>query len=259
MSTRCSSTRGPARRALLGDMAHQDGRRPVRFGQLASWWAQPRTCTTDPGVDSSSGSQTVWMESIDQDVGLDLVHGGQDGRAWTSRPPSTARHEGAEALGPAADLGGRLLCGYQQAPRPRRGQGGQRLQHQGRLADPGLPPEQGDRARHQPAAEHPVQLGPSVGTGAPRRRRCRSGRRAGASSPAAAGAAGPVGTRRRHHAAAGRSISSTSEFHAPHAGQRPVHAGDVDAHSPQRWTVRVRPRAHTRGGVGPFRASRRAP
>ena len=59
-------------------------------------------------------------------------------------------------MGPGRDLSLRLLAGDQQAGPPRRREAGDQVQEQGGLADAGLARQQRHGARHQTAAEHPV-------------------------------------------------------------------------------------------------------
>ena len=63
-----------------------------------------------------------------------------------------------EALGPQRDLPYRLLSGHVQGTGGGIGETGQYLEQQGRLADPGLAADEDHGSRHEPAAEHPVEL-----------------------------------------------------------------------------------------------------
>ena len=89
---------------------------------------------------------------------------------------------------------GRLLGRHQQDPVAGRGPGGQDLEEQRRLADPGLAPEQGDRAR-VPAPRTAPGRTPPPRSG---RRPPRTGR------PRPAAPACPTGRARRRPAPAGR-------------------------------------------------------
>ncbi len=67
--------------------------------------------------------------------------------------------EGAEALGASPDLLGRLLGGHEQYPSAGAGHRRQDLEKQRRLPHPRFAAEQRHRARHQPAAQDPIELG----------------------------------------------------------------------------------------------------
>src|SRR5262249_17829865 len=69
------------------------------------------------------------------------------------------RVEGVEPVGPGPNLGGRLLRADEQARRPGRGHGAERLEQQCALAHSGLAAEQRDRAGDQTATEDAVELG----------------------------------------------------------------------------------------------------
>ena len=165
---------GPGQSPLLGDVADQ------QMAAVAAGLGHGRQLVgTAPHLGHRARRRVQLgvphrLDGVDHHhVGLDLLDGGRipgrDVSATSHRPGAS----GAEPLGPAPDL-------RRPTPRPRpAGTGpagpasvGEDLQQQGRLADAGLAAEQGDRARHQPAAEHPVELvEASVGTGAPPSRR----------------------------------------------------------------------------------------
>ena len=63
VSTTCSRTRGPARAPSLVTCPTSTVVRSRALASCTRAWAQPLTWVTDPGPDSTSGSQTVWMES----------------------------------------------------------------------------------------------------------------------------------------------------------------------------------------------------
>ena len=71
--------------------------------------------------------------------------------------------ERAEPLGPQADLLGGLLGTDEEAARAAVGQATERLQEQGALAHAGLAPDEGDRAGHEAAAEHAIELADAGG------------------------------------------------------------------------------------------------
>ncbi len=78
VSTMCSSTRGPASPPSLVTWPTSTTVRPRR--RFASWtrrWAHSRTCTTEPGAEGRSASAMVWIESIDDEAGLEPVDRGE--------------------------------------------------------------------------------------------------------------------------------------------------------------------------------------
>ena len=70
---------------------------------------------------------------------------------------------GADALGAHLDLGRRLLAADEQHAAAGGGDTVERLQQQRGLADAGLAADQHQRARHDAAAEHEVELGDAAG------------------------------------------------------------------------------------------------
>ena len=134
------------------------------------------------------------MQSTTHELGLHLVDGGDDAAAATSRQQPQLGSHGARgarrgartcwALSSARDV--------ERSARPPREQ----LQQQRALADAGLAAEQRDRAGHEPAAEHPVELADAGG--------CRAARLCASMSPI--GVATPRGDER--HAAASEATSS---------------------------------------------------
>ena len=146
----------------------------------------------------------------------------------------TLRAAGAEPLGAQAHLGGRLLArdvedrvagGAQVAERA----GGDR-----RLADARRAAEQDERAGHEAAAEHAVELA-DAGAQARDARRLDLGQPDGRQRLAGAGAAAaaaPPASRAR--------ASSTSVPHSSQPGQRPCHLTDSCPQAEQTWVVAER-------------------
>ena len=98
---------------------------------------------------------------------------------------------------------------------------------QRRLADPRRAAEQDERAGHQPAAEHAVELADARGQ-ALHRGRAHVGQR-DRLRPAA------PGPRRAAAAAGGGAASSTSVFHSPQPGHCPCHLGAACPQCEQTW------------------------
>ncbi len=80
MSTKCSSSRGPAICPSLVMCPTRNTAQPVRLANSISTWVQSRTCETLPANDSTSGSHMVWIESTTSTSG-----------GWRSSASSTAR------------------------------------------------------------------------------------------------------------------------------------------------------------------------
>ena len=135
----------------LGDAA---GRRPRRRPRRWSGWsrrpaASGRTCS-------------MWVSTAPRSV---------------SAARKSSSCDAVGAVGAQPDLGGRLLAGDVEDPLPHPSGLGGHLEQQGALADAGLAGQQDGGAGHQPAAEHPVELGHAAAARAstPRPRPGRSG------------------------------------------------------------------------------------
>ena len=128
---------------------------PERLATVTSCWAQPRTCTTEPGGEPSDGSCTVWIESMTTKSGLmSSIAASTWGSAVSACSHRFGAH-GIESFGPQPHLLGALLGGdVQRLTRPSR----QQLQQQRALADARLAAEQRDRAGHHATAEHTIEL-----------------------------------------------------------------------------------------------------
>ena len=143
-----------------------------------------RIWVTPPGTPSMPAEPMVCTESTISRAGLDRLDvAEQRGEVGLGGQVEVVAQR-ADPVGPQPDLGGGLLAGDVQHPaRPR----GQRpgLQQQRGLADAGLAGQQHDRAGHQAAAEHPVELvhagrpGPGRGRRRPADRDGGRARRAG--------------------------------------------------------------------------------
>ena len=173
--------------AFLGDVADEQHRRARGLGV----GDQPIGALADLPHRAGRGPHRGIVQRLDgvdhDDVGPDLVEMAEDvGQHRLGHQPEIVVHR-AEPIGPAPDLTGRLLTGDVEAGDARRCGGADELQQQGGLADARLAPDEGDRPRHEPAAEHPIDLGdarrPGVGgrvddighagrTGGRRRRGC---------------------------------------------------------------------------------------
>ena len=128
------------------------------FAKRVSCAAHSRTWLTEPGADCSSSLNSVWIESIASTPSL-------------AREPTTREHgldaglrehverrvADAETLRAKADLLERLLA-RDIAGRHRGARFARARSSSVDLPMPGSPPMQHDAARHEPAAEHAVEL-----------------------------------------------------------------------------------------------------
>ncbi len=113
-----------------------------------------------PGAASSAEVQIVWIESMATMPGggplsqrrKDVLDAG--GRAERDGGVGQLHARGAQT-----DLRHRFLARDVDRATARLGEGGERLQDQRRLADARIAADQQRRARHQPAAADPVELG----------------------------------------------------------------------------------------------------
>ena len=184
--------------------------------------ATSRTWLTLPGDAVDLGAGDGLHRVDDEQVGLDRVDVAEHGRQVGLGGQEEVVAQGADALGPQPHLGGRLLTGDVERAAAL-GEPRGHVEQQGRLADARLAGEQHDGARHQAAAEHPVELVDAGrdGAGPPRRRPRRS--------------AGPARTPARPSVVrtVGAETSSTVP-HAWHSPHRPTHLPTVQPHSAQR-------------------------
>ena len=160
----------------------------------------------------------VWTESMTSSVGPDLLDVGEHGAEVGLGGEEELVVDAAGAVGAQPHLGGRLLAG--DVERAGAHPGGLRghLEQQRALADAGLAGEQDRRAGHQPAAEHPVELGHA----------------AGAERATSSTETWPIGTAGRGHRRRGRAhgrggAASATEPQAWHSPQRPTHLAGLPA------------------------------
>ena len=104
------------------------------------------------------------LDGVDDDRGrTNLVEGGDDGRQDALGHEPQAGRQGTEPLGPRPHLLLALLGRDVEHRLPRGRPLGQGLQQERGLADAGLAAQEGDRARHEPSAQDPVELGHAGG------------------------------------------------------------------------------------------------
>ena len=219
VSTTCSSTRGPARAPSLVTWPTRTTARPRSLASRTSRWAHARTWATEPGAEPTVGV-VDGLDRVDDERASGATSssvGERRGRgrvSATSHRPSVERRRGAR---PAAAPAG-------ATPRPtRRARGppattAADLGQQRRLADARLAADERDRAGHEPAAEHPVELG-DAGRAGRRTRRV------------------DLGDRRGREAADAGALEPPTAPPAPRRGcptrrtpgQRPTHVGCVGA------------------------------
>ena len=203
---------------------------PRSLATAISAAATARTWVTPPGAPSTPAAAIVCTESTIEQPRLDRVdvaeHRGQVGLGGQVELVV----QRADPLGAQPDLGGRLLAGDVRAPAAvPRGHAVRDVEQQGRLADAGLAGQQHDRAGHQAAAEHPVELGDAGRPGGGRRRVDLGDRRR----------AGRAADRRRRDALrpSPRRGARRTPRPCPRPGtpaQRPTHLADGQPHSVQR-------------------------
>ena len=222
MSTRCSSTRGPATRAVLGDVADQDHGAVRSLRDLAGSARAALAHLRDRARRARQPSRVTAS-------GSSRSRRRPDARPRASRPPpasevsasaGTARAPRAEALGAQPHLRGRLLAGDVEHAVAR---GAERrrapMPVSVDLPIPGAA-EQHHRARHQAAAEHAVEL---VDAGAQPADR---GRRDVAQRTGLAAVPRPCRSPRACGFAGWARGASTRVFQLPQPAQRPDHASD---------------------------------
>ena len=160
----CSTTRGPAIWPSLVTWPTRMIAAPERLAKRISACAEPRTCVTVPGADSTASVHMVWIESMTTRRGVlpslerrdDVLDRGF-GRELDRRLGE------AEALGAQPHLRDRLLAGdVDHAVAGLRERGG-RLDQQRRFADAGIAADQQHRAAHEAAAGDAVELGHAGG------------------------------------------------------------------------------------------------
>ena len=137
---------------------------PERLAKRISACAEPRTCVTVPGADSTVSVHIVWIESMMmRRGGLPSRHGRDDvldrclGRKFDRRLGE------AEPLGAQPHLRDRFFArDVDRAVAGLRERGGG-LDQQRRFADAGIARHQQHRAAHEPAAGDAIELGHARG------------------------------------------------------------------------------------------------
>ena len=156
----CSSTRGPAIAPSLVTWPTSTSANPRDLASRISSKLDARTWLTLPGALSTLSSHMVWIELMTtrprsrspSRVGGDVAH--------VDRRGKLERRVGqTEPARPQPDLIDRLLARHVADPLARPRQRRRGLQHEGGLADAGIAADQHDRRRHEPAAQHAVELG----------------------------------------------------------------------------------------------------
>ena len=231
----CSTTRGPAIWPFLGDVPDQDHRDAAPLGE-GDELVRRRAHLRDRARRAVDVVDPHRLDRVDhhQRRPLGLQRGQDVAQAGLGGQPQRRVRQaraGRRAAAPAPPPPRRR----RRSPARRGGEARRRLQQQGRLADAGIAADQHRRGRHQPAAEHPVELGDPASrraaAAAPRRRRApvSSTRRPRPAPRRASRPAGRAGRRPRR-----------SLFHAPQASQRPAHFACVAPHSVQtNWAARL--------------------
>ena len=167
VSTRCSRARGPARvPSLVTWPTRTKGTRWV-LARRTTRSAQARTWARLPGAPGAVGIGHG-LDGVDDHqrrATCRAARRARPGQVGGRRGPGAPAGSGPEALGPQPDLGGRLLGRHEQHHGPGRGHDRSTWSSSVDFPTPGSPPEQGDRARDEAPAEHPVELGQPGGHG----------------------------------------------------------------------------------------------
>ena len=179
--------------AVLGHVPDEDGRdaRLLRHAKQAP--GAPRApAPPSPGADPSSGAWSVCTESITQTSGRSALERGADDVEIGLRQDRDLVRP-TEPAGAERDLRHGLLSRDEQRPPPGARDGAERAQQQRRLADSRLSADEDEGRRHEPAAEHAVELRDagrrSASLPRPGRRRGAERARRGATRPRAWSAA----------------------------------------------------------------------
>ena len=226
-STRCSSVRGPATVPSLvtWPTSATQVRAGLRQPRPAGWPPRGPGRRCPPGR-SARPLASVWTLSTTASAGAaDSIAPSAVARsvvATRPRPSTTAPTRSARPRTCAADSSPVTYRTGAPAAASRAGQ----LQQQRALADARVAAEEHDRAGHEPAAQHPVDLADARSPGAPPRRcdladrrdRADGARRAARSGARAGGGAGRATT------------VSTRVFQASQDGHWPDQRGDSAPH-----------------------------
>ena len=160
----CSITLGPAICPSLVTWPTSTSVEPLVLAWLISAEAQPLSCEMVPGAASTLSDQSVCTESMTtREGGAVLPSVATILATLVSVPSATGASRKPKSRSAHAHLGRRLLAGEIDDGEADLGKSGRRLQQERRFADAGIAADQHGRARHQAAAEHPVELGDAGG------------------------------------------------------------------------------------------------
>src|SRR5690606_17530502 len=152
-------------RAVLGDVADEDGGHAAFFGQPYEVGGDLADLGDAAGHAGGLRRADGLHGVDDEHARPDLLHVGDQRGKVGLRGEVEAILDGADTVGAEPDLGGGLLAGdVEHGLLPRHAGGG--LQQEGGLADAGLPGQQHDRAGDETAAEHAVELADARRAGA---------------------------------------------------------------------------------------------
>ena len=232
----------PGDRAVLGDVADEDGRDAALLGDPDQRGRDLADLADVARRPVDLGARDGLHGVDDEQVGLDLVDVAEDGGQVGLGGEVEVVVQRADAIGAQPHLGRGLLAGDVERAAGL-GEPGGDVEQQRRLADARLAREQHHRAGHQAAAEHPVELARrrSVATGPPRRRRRRSAAPAHSRDPAVV--VRTVGAARVEHGAPGLALAAPAD---------PLARGPAALAAPERGAL-------AREGLGHVRNARRRP
>ena len=163
-STMCSTTRGPAIWPSLVTWPTRMIAAPDFLAKRISACAEPRTCVTVPGADSTVlGPHGLDRIDDDQARRLAFRQGRDDVLDRRFRRQFDGGVTQSETLGAQAHLRHRFLAGDIDRPMTGARERGGGLDQQSRFADAGIAADQQDRAAHKAAAGDAVEFGNAGG------------------------------------------------------------------------------------------------
>jgi len=195
-----------------------------RLASITNLCAQPRTCTTLPGAEPSSGSTSVWMLSMITSSGWS-----SSSAASTWGRTVSANNHNSGRTAPRRSARSRTCCALSSADtyKVRPGQAASACSSSVLLPTPGSPPRSVTEPGTSPPPSTRSSSGIPVERGDPWETSTSPMRWAGLAASSATPAASD------EMSLAGSSTSSTKVFQAPHDVQRPAHFGNDAPQSEQ--------------------------
>lgn len=149
----------PCDRAVLGHVPDEEHRHTALFGDLDDR-GRDLAHLGDPAGRALDLRTGQGLDRVDDEhMGLDRGHLAEHRREIGLCDEVEVRRHGVDALGTQPDLRGGLLPGDIEDGTPSPSRARRDIEEQGGLADAGLARDEHHPAGHEPAAQHPVQLG----------------------------------------------------------------------------------------------------